>query len=271
LSLRLEVDMTRNGFLISFVSCLVFAPVAALGAEGEGREFTLDAVVTLDAYRAAVEARLEGVLTAARTLAATEEARSGEWARIRGPLAILAAGVTGHSAAWFAHPDGSYFTVDKGSTGETLRERAYFPALMAGRDVVGALVVSKSTGKRSVIVASPVLVGGKVTGAVGVSMDAAKLAASLDQAIRFPADVVFYALDEQGQTALHRAGELIFVFPSDVGSSTLGAAVKTMLSRPEGVVHYQYAGSEKTALFQRSQLTGWVFVLGKSHPPGLRP
>jgi methyl-accepting chemotaxis protein len=218
-----------------------------------------------------VEARLGGVLTATRTLAATEEVESGEWARMRGSLVVLAANVTESAAVWFAQPDGSYFTVDKGPTGETLRDRAYFPALLAGHDVVGALVVSKSTGKRSLIVASPVLVDGKVAGAVGVSMDAAKLAASLDQAIRFPADVVFYALDEQGQTALHRAGELIFVFPSDVGSSTLSDAVKTMLSKSEGIVQYQYAGSAKTALFQRSKLTGWVFVLGKSHPPGVRP
>ena len=271
LSLLLEVAMTRNGFFISFVSCLVLAPFAALGAEGRGRDFTLDAGVTLDAYRATVEARLEGVLTATRTLAATEEARSGDWARIRGPLATLAASVPEHAAAWFARPDGSYFTMDKGPADETLHDRAYFPALLAGRDIVGALVVSKSTRKRSLIVASPVLTDGKVSGAVGVSIDAVKLAASLGQAIRFPADVVFYAIDEQGQTALHRAGDLIFVFPSDVGSATLSDAVKTMLSRPEGVVNYRYSGSDKTALFQHSHLTGWVFVLGKSHPADVKP
>jgi methyl-accepting chemotaxis protein len=263
--------MTRNGFLVSFFSCLAFAPFAAFGAEGGVRDFTIDASVTLDAYRATVEARLEGVLTATRSLAATEEARSGEWARIRGPLAMLAANVTEHAAVWFAQPDGSYFTVDSGPAGETLHDRAYFTELLAGRDVVGALVVSKSTGKRSLIVASPVLTDGKVRGAVGVSIDAAKLAASLGQAIRFPADVVFYAIDEQGQTALHRAGDLIFVFPSDVGSATLSDAVKTMLSRPEGVVNYRYSGSDKTALFQRSQLTGWIFVLGKSHPADVKP
>jgi methyl-accepting chemotaxis protein len=263
--------MIRNRFLIGFVCCLVFAPFAAPKAESADHNFAMDARVTLDGYRAAVDARLEGVLAATRTLAATEEARSGEWARMRGPLAVLASNVGEQAAVWFAQPDGAYFTVDKGATGETLRERDYFPALLAGRDVVGALVISKSTGKRSLIVASPVLVDGKVTGAVGVSMDAVKLAASLERAIRFPADVVFYALDAQGQTALHRAGELIFVFPSDVGSSTLSDAVKTMLARPEGVVDYRYAGSDKTALFQRSGLTGWVFVLGKSHPPGVKP
>ena len=257
--------MTHNRFLIAFVSCLAFAPFAVVGAENADREFELDARVTLEAYRAAVEARLEGALAATRTLAATEEVRSGEWARMRGPLVILAANTKEHAAVWFARPDGSYFTVDKGATGETLRERAYFPTLLAGRDVVGALVVSQSTGKRSLIIASPVLVEGKVAGAVGVSIDAAKLAASVDQAIRFPTDVVFYALDQQGQTALHRAGELIFVFPSDVGSPTLRDSVTTMLGQTEGVVHYNYGGSDRTAVFQRSRLTGWVFVLGKSH------
>jgi methyl-accepting chemotaxis protein len=263
--------MIRNRLLTVLVSCLVFAPGGLVSAAGAGPDFAMDARVTLDAYRAVVEARLEGALAATRTLAATEEVRSGQWPRMNGPLAVLASNVQEQAAVWFAQPDGSYFTVAKGATGETLRERAYFPTLLAGRDVVGALVISKSTGKRSLIVASPVLVDGRVTGAVGVSMDAVELAATLDRAIRLPADVVFYALDDQGRTALHRAGELIFVFPSDVGSSTLSDAVKTMLSRPEGVVDYRYAGSDKTALFQRSPLTGWVFVLGKSHPPGVDP
>lgn len=229
-------------------------------------EFALDARVTLDAFRAVVDARLEGGLTATRLLAATEEARSGEWERIRGPLGVLATSLPEAAAVWYAKADGSLFTVEKGATGDTLRERAYFPSLMAGRDVIGSLVISKSTGKRSVIVASPVRTNGTVAGAVGVSFDATRLAASIDRAIRFPPDVVFYTLDDKGQTALHRAGELIFAFPSEVGSTTLGDAVKTMLSQPEGVVHYHYAGSDRTAVFARSPLTGWTYVLGKAHP-----
>ena len=262
--------MIRKPLLVAFAFCLAVTPLAA-GAGATERDFALDARVTLDAFRATVDSRLEGILAATRILAATEEARSGDWARIRGPLAVLATHASEQAAVWYARPDGSYSTVEKGPTGETLRERAYFPDLLAGREVVGALVVSKSTGKRSLIVASPVLVDGKVSGAVGVSLDAAKLAATIDQAIRFPPDVVFYTLDGQGQTGLHRAGELIFVFPSDVGSPTLSDAVKSMLARPEGVVHYEYAGSDKTAVFQRSALTGWTLVLGKAHPARVRP
>jgi methyl-accepting chemotaxis protein len=202
---------------------------------------------------------------ATQGLAATEEARSGRWERIREPLGVFAAHTNEQAAVWYATPDGSYSTVEKGATGESLKERDYFPTLLAGREVIGALVISKSTGKRSLIVASPVKVDGKVAGAIGVSMDAEKLAASIDQSIRFPQDVVFYAIDRQGQTALHRAGQLIFAFPADVNSTTLADSVRTMLSKPEGVVTYKYAGVDKTAVFERSELTGWVFVLGKAH------
>jgi methyl-accepting chemotaxis protein len=141
-----------------------------------------------------------------RALAATEQVRSGDWARMRGPLAVLADGVKETAAVWFARPDGSYFTVEKGPAGESLSERAYFPDLLAGRDVVGALVISKSTGRRSLIVASPVFVDGKVTGAVGASLDAAGLATSLDAAIRFPKDVVFYAVDGRGSRGIRVLG-----------------------------------------------------------------
>lgn len=253
--------------LLVLVLCLA-APLAGRAGESADATVALDARVTLDALRATVDARLAGVSGTLKALAATGDVRSGDWARIREPLAALAASTPEQAAVWFARTDGSYFTVDKGLTGESLHERTYFPSLLAGRDVIGALVISKSTGARSVIVASPVLAGGKVVGAIGVSVDAVKLAASLQQSIGFPPRVIFYALDDQGRTALHRAGDLIFAFPSDMGSPTLGDAVKTMLTRPDGVVHYVYSGSARTALFQRSALTGWVIVLGQAHSPG---
>jgi methyl-accepting chemotaxis protein len=258
--------MIRSSLFTALVALAVLSASALPRAASAEPEFVLDARVTLDAFRATLDARLGGVAAATRLMAATEEARSGDWARIRGPLGTLVTSLPEEAAIWYATSDGSLFTVEKGATSESLRDRAYFPVLLAGRDVVGALVISKSTGKRAVIVASPVVADGKVTGAVGVSVDAAMLALSIDRAIRFPPDVVFYTLDDRGQTALHRAGELIFAFPSDVGSATLGDAVKTMLSQPEGVVHYEYAGSARTAVFVRSPLTGWTHVIGKSHP-----
>jgi len=247
--------------------CLVLASQLALGtAWSAGTVPSLDARVALDAYRSAVEARLEGVRSAARGLAATEEARSGDWARVQVPLAAMASGVGDAAAVWFALPDGRYWTVGHGLVDSSLKDRAYFTDLLTGREVIGALVISKSTGAKALIVASPVMVDGRMAGAIGVSIDATKLAAELDAAIRFPPGVVFYALDAEGETALHRAGELIFAFPSAQGSPTLSQAVEEMLSSEEGIVSYEYGGSLKTAVYARSVLTGWVFVLGVAPP-----
>jgi hypothetical protein len=256
--------MIRSSHLrLLLPTCFLLAVPFVVGtAEGAEAVPLMDARVALDGYRTAVEARLEGARNVARSIAATEEARSGDWERIEVPLAVMASGIGDAAAVWFALPDGRYWTVGKGLIGQSLADRAYFRNLMAGEEVVGALVVSKSTGARALIVASPVLVDGKMAGAVGVSIDAAKLAAELDAAIRFPPKVVFYALDASGETALHRAGELIFAFPSAQGSPTLSHAVETMLSSEEGVVRYEYGGSQKTAVFARSPLNRWVFVLG---------
>lgn len=258
--------MIRRSSLLALVGVAVAWVSSLPSVAADEPEFTLDARIALEAFRSTVDARLQGVLTATRLLAAAEEVRAGDWARIRGPLGVLATDLPEAAAVWYAGSDGSLFTVEKGATGETLRDRAYFPLLRSGHDVVGSLVISKSTGRRSVIVASPVVTDGAMAGAVGVSLDAVLLAASVDRAIRFPPDVVFYTLDDRGQTALHRAGELIFAFPSDVGSATLSDAVKVMLSQLDGVVRYQYAGNDRTALFTRSPLTGWTYVLGKAHP-----
>ena len=259
--------IVQEVLFFAFLHCFALAPIAIARAETDGHGFTLDSRVALAAYGTAVDARLVGILAAARVLAATADAKSGDWARIRGPLSILAESEPANSAVWFARPDGSYYSVEKGPTNQNLKERDYFPRLLAGRDVVGSLVISKSTGLRSVIVASPVFRDGGVIGVIGVSLDVRRLSASLDRAIGFPSDVVFYALDAKGQTALHHTDELIFELPTEKGSPTLSAAVRTMLAEPAGVVEYIYAGSERTAVFQRSALTGWVFVLGHIGAP----
>ncbi|MDO8296241.1 MAG: hypothetical protein Q7T19_07355, partial [Caulobacter sp.] len=207
------------------------------------------------------EAHLGGVLSALKGLARTGDARSGRWGRIRPALSILADDIATEAAVWFARPDGRYLTVDAGLSAETLSDRDYFPGLMAGRVVEGALVVSKSTGHRSIIVASPVTRGGKVVGALGVSVRTRLVGAFVEASLRFPDDLAFYALDATGRTAIHKDPEKMFVFPSDLGAPSLASAVATMLAGDAGSVDYDFEGRHRTALFVRSPDTGWRFVL----------
>jgi C4-dicarboxylate-specific signal transduction histidine kinase len=165
------------------------------------------------------------------------------------------------AAVWFARPDGSYYSVEKGLTGQNLRDRTYFPRLMAGNDVVGDLVISKSTGERSAILAAPVLKGGKIIGALGVSLSVTKMSRMLQEKMDMPENIVFYALDPKGRISLHKQSDLLFVFPSDLGSKSLNKAVSEMLSKKEGTVSYEFRG-KKVVDFRKSGLTGWVYAIG---------
>ena len=103
--------------------------------------------------------------------------------------------------------------------------------------------------------------GGRVIGALGVSMAMEKAAALVDDKIALPGQVMFYALDGHGQIALHRESTLLFEFATQLGSPTLTDAVAQMLAKPEGEVRYEFQGAQRTAIFKRSEATGWVCAL----------
>lgn len=246
--------------LLSVVLLLLpFIPEALAGAPRE--KVTLDPAVALGGYTALVDQAFEHVRNGLEILAATENAASGDWRRIKGPLAVLARGTPTSAAVWFMRPDGSYFTVAGGLTAQNLKGRDYFPKLMAGQKIEGNLVVSKSTRKRSAIIAVPVVVKGRVIGALGVSLAMEKIAAQVENQLRLPPDVMFYALDAQGRIALHRQSKLLFEFAAQLGSPTVAHAVREMLEKRKGIVHYRFQGAQRTAIFKRSEASGWVFAL----------
>ena len=248
---------------VRLLAILVLLPLVAFDARAAMPQNLpqLDARVGLNAYAALVEQEFESTQTGLRALAETENVLSGDWERIAGPLGEFAKGVPTAAAVWFARPDGSYFTTAAGLTDQNLRSRDYFAGLMAGKEVIGDLVISKSTGKRSAIIAVPVRQGDRVIGALGVSMAMEKIAALVDDKIHFPKEVMFYALDRQGQIALHRQSTLLFEFAAQLGSESLTAAVGDMLAKPEGTVRYEFQGAQREAIFIRTQATGWVYAL----------
>lgn len=235
---------------------------ASLSAEPPRESFKLDALLALRGYEATVEEHLNGVLNGLKALAATRDAMSGEWDRIDLPLARFGTNVPSGAAFWFAKPDGSYFTAEKGRVDQNLEDRSYFSEIMKGRDVIGNLVISKSTGERSVIVATPILADGHIVGVLGASLSAKRIATLVSDEIGFPDNIVFYALDTEGLTALHKDASLIFEFPSDIGDQSLKSAVQKMLSEPEGEVRYRFRDTDRIVIFHRSRTTGWTFALG---------
>jgi len=252
--------MRRRDVLIAG-SALTLAGMATGAAEAKERGFSVSGRVALDAYRGLVEEHLAGVLRALTALAATSDAQSGEWDRARRALAALADDLPTEAAIWFAQPDGSYRNTTNDLSEGNLKDRDYFAGLMAGKPVEGSAVVSKATGHRSIIVAAPVRKDGTVIAALGASLRARLISEFLEKRAALPDDLVFYALDAKGQAVIHKDPDLMFQFPSDIGDASLKAAVATILSTGEGVTEYTFRGTRRTALFNKSEATGWHFVL----------
>jgi len=252
--------MQRRLFLASAATAVILA-AAGVPSPAAAEEFDVDGRVALDAYRALVDEYLAGVLTALKGAAKSVEAASGKWDDVKPMIVELASDIVAEAAVWYALPDGSYDTAEEGPTENNLKDRDYFPDLLAGKDVLGPLVISKSTGHRSVIVATPVMVDGKMQAALGVSVRARLLSDYVMTRTNMPAELIFYALDGTGKTVLHRDPDKMFHYPSDLGDPSLDAAVKVILGEEQGTVTYSLFGKERTALFTTSKLTGWHVVL----------
>lgn len=255
-----------RGLLILAACVVVSGPVLAQPANPAApapAEPMVSSRVVLSGLIALTESQLGARVGTFEALALTDEAKSTRWQRI-GPLLEGLSWIQDSSAvAWFMLPDGSYYVTGKGLAAGNLKDRPYFPAVMAGRTSVGTLVISKSTARDVVVVAVPIKnIKGTVIGALGASIYLDSISDWLAGALMLPPHLVFYALDPQGNTALHVKTEHVFQDAANQGSPTLTQAVKTMLAQDHGTVTYDFEGTTRQVMFQAGPLTGWKFALG---------
>ncbi|HMA04825.1 MAG TPA: transporter substrate-binding domain-containing protein [Methanomicrobiales archaeon] len=215
--------------------------------------------LALEIVAAETDGQLKAVLRPLEVLAATTEAQSGGWQNIRPLLAVLEEKEPA-ILAWYALPDGSYYTVDDGLTSANLKNRSYFPVVLAGNESVGIVVVSKATGRNVAVVAVPVKAGGGVTGVLGSSVYLDTLTDTLREEI--PAPFVFYAIDTEHKFALHSEKGQITRNIATIGpGSSFGQAISTILAGDSGTVEYDDGGIHYTARFSSDPLTGWRLVV----------
>jgi hypothetical protein len=194
----------------------------------------MDTKVGVSALVALADSHISSYANALDVLAMTQEVQSGDWGEMVGLLAkVQQTQVTG--TLWFVLPDGSYYTVDLGKTDKNLSDRSYFPGLMSGKNVLGDVVFSKSTSKKSLIAASPIVAEGKVIGGLGVSIFLDDLSKTLVKELGLSDDMVFYATAGTGDVVLHSDTQLITQENPDLS---------------------------KDVVFVTSPLTGWRFALG---------
>ena len=256
-------EFRRTGLIIP----TLLAQLALLGCSSdhgptEPTDFVIEGRVALASLMSIGDGHLQQIANHFRILATSEDGRSAEWERIRGPLSVVDQfGVRG--LLWFALPDGSYWSVQSGKAAGNLSDRGYWPRLMAGQTVVGDLVASKATGKSSAIVAVPVRnAGGALVGVLGSSIYLDSLSLLIKREIDLQPDQIFFSVDATPIGALQDDPAQIFLDPYALGEPELERAIREMLSKTDGVVNYTFRGKRRTVLYRKSQVSGWWYAFG---------
>jgi hypothetical protein len=254
--------MARHRSFISLVLLMFWMPAlsAAQSSAGIAAPAEEESNSLLSAFISYTDLRIRSVQQSLEILAATSEARSGNWSNMKGLLQGYQESDAGF-IVWYLRPDGSYYTADKGIMDKNLKDRVYFPDLMAGMRITGALVISRATGQRSAIIAIPVKVDGKVTGAIGVSLFLDKLSEQVSDALDLRPELTFFALAPNGLTTLHHKTDRHFLDPREVGSETLKKAATEMLAGTSGTTTYEFDNVTKNMVYRKSAITGWRFAI----------
>jgi len=191
-------------------------------------------------------------------IASTPEAKRGEWKGIRPYLAQLKKKLPGVYS--FILPNGDYYTLDRDFTNLNLSNRGYFKPLFTGNVVKGFPIQSRSTGKKSVFVAVPIVVEGKVTGALGISVFLDELNARLNRDLDLPPHYTWYILNSEGNTMLDKEREFIFMNPLTQGSDSLRKAVTEALKKESGTMQYQLDGHREAYYQKLPNFEWWMFL-----------
>lgn len=251
------------GFLILmfFLRAESFAQ-ALSSAPPPKASFQVDGHIALSSLMALSDGHLLKLLDSLTFLSTTDMARSAEWALVQKQLQLVAVKNV-PALLWFALPNGSYWTLREGKAKERLSDREYWPRLMAGKKVLGDLVVSKSTGKNVAVVAVPVRSANRaIIGVLGASVYLDKMTEILKKEMNLAGPLIFYAVDSKPLGALNSESNLIFTEPRTL-SPELRRAFGEMLSREEGLVRYRFRGRLRTVLYRKSPVSGWWYGFGK--------
>lgn len=245
-------------------SLLLIAPSWSQAASPSSAKVNIEPQISVNTYMGLVEEYLAGVLRTVRTLALTSEAKSVHWETIKPLLERYGKDLKTDATIWYVLPDGKYYSTETGAlTDQNLRERDYFPKLLEGKDVEGALVISKSTGHRSIVVAAPVMSNGKVVAAIGVSVRARLLSQLVEDHMKLPKNTYFYAMNDDAKISLHRYVDRMFKHVKDVGDEALQEQFKEAFKKEKGSFEYELNGKKLSSLFEKSEPLGWYFFIAQ--------
>jgi hypothetical protein len=201
----------------------------------------------------AFETNLHHLRITLDVLSKTEEAKSGDWKRMRGLMEEVQK-QDESTLYWFSNPDGSYYTVEKGLTDYNLQERKYFEQLQKEESVYGAVITGYTSLKKSVVVARPVYKGETLVGYLGGSKYTDSLVEYLDMMAQDGVLRSFYVITAEGEDIIQynineEVAQVLNALMLETGFGLYPMSENSPLE-------YQY-------VFGPSPETGWLYAVGK--------
>jgi len=214
---------------------------------------------TLNAASSYLDSVMINTRASLELIASTPEAQNGDWKRIKHYLKQLESVTPG--VYFYILPDGNYYSVALDYTNLNLSDRGYFKSLFAGNPVMGFPIYSRSSGKKSALIAAPIIAkDGKVTGALGASVFLDELHDKLNREFALPDDYTWFVLNSEGMMMLDNDSDFIFMNALKQGSESLHDAVSEALKTESGPVQYELESLRHGYYQKLPNLEWWMFL-----------
>ena len=140
-----------------------------------------------------------------------------------------------------------------------VKDRAYFKESLGGAASLSEALVSRTSGKPAVNIATPVKDGEKVIGVLYGSLSITALNESFIDPVKFGKEGYVFMFQQDGTLISHSDKSLILKLNAKDLDFT-----REIMERKDGLIHYSYKGKARTAVFHLDRESGWLLGMGVS-------
>lgn len=140
-----------------------------------------------------------------------------------------------------------------------IKDRDYFKKAIAGKVSISDILISRSSGEPSFVVASPVFFSGSsnVGGIVLMTISIGEFSREFVAPVKIGESGYLYLYQKDGLVFAHPNPEMVMKL--NVNDHEFG---RLMESKGEGVITYEWGGRNRIVAFRKTKVTGWTIAAG---------
>lgn len=194
-------------------------------------------------------------------IAASPAATEGKWLGIKQQLEMIPERFPG---VWFyVLPDGNYYSLERDYTNLNLKDRGYFESLFSGNRILGYPIFSRSTGKKSAVMAAPIIVDGKVTGAMGLSVYLDELHSRINDNLGIIGNFTWFTVNSDGLTMLDMDSDYIFMNTLTEAPPSMSRSISQALMATQGEISYDLGEVQRIGRFHKLPNLPWWLIIAR--------